>query len=31
VIDAILDAMPVAHVGHIDDGFPVVTPTLQWR
>lgn len=31
MIDAILDAMPVAHVGHIDDGFPVVTPTLQWR
>ncbi len=31
VIDAILAAMPVAHVGHIVDGFPVVTPTLQWR
>ena len=31
VIDAILDAMPIAHVGHIVDGFPVVTPTLQWR
>lgn len=31
VIDTILDAMPVAHVGHIVDGFPVVTPTLQWR
>lgn len=30
-IDAILDAMPVAHIGHIVDGFPVVTPTLQWR
>ena len=30
-IDAILDAMPVAHVGHVIDGFPVVTPTLQWR
>lgn len=30
-IDAILDAMPVAHVGHLVDGFPVVTPTLQWR
>jgi uncharacterized protein len=30
-IDVILDAMPVAHVGHIVDGFPVVTPTLQWR
>jgi uncharacterized protein len=31
VIDAILDAMPVAHVGYIVDGYPVVTPTLQWR
>jgi nitroimidazol reductase NimA-like FMN-containing flavoprotein (pyridoxamine 5'-phosphate oxidase superfamily) len=31
VIDPILDAMPVAHVGHIVDGFPIVTPTLQWR
>jgi uncharacterized protein len=31
VINAILDAMPVAHVGHVVDGFPVVTPTLQWR
>jgi uncharacterized protein len=30
-IDAILDATPVAHVGHIVDGFPVVTPTLHWR
>ncbi|MBL4926806.1 pyridoxamine 5'-phosphate oxidase family protein [Fuscibacter oryzae] len=30
-IHAILDAMPVAHVGHLIDGFPVVTPTLQWR
>lgn len=30
-IDAILDAMPVAHVGHLVDGFPVVTPTLHWR
>lgn len=30
-IDAILDAMPVAHVGHLVDGFPMVTPTLQWR
>lgn len=30
-IDAILDACPVAHVGHIVDGFPVVTPTLHWR
>ncbi|RYH97323.1 MAG: pyridoxamine 5'-phosphate oxidase family protein [Acetobacteraceae bacterium] len=31
VIDAILDSMPVAHIGHIVDGFPIVTPTLQWR
>ncbi|MGQ0563745.1 MAG: pyridoxamine 5'-phosphate oxidase family protein [Gemmobacter sp.] len=31
VIDAILDAMPVAHVGHLVDDQPVVTPTLQWR
>lgn len=30
-IDAILDATPIAHVGHIVDGFPVVTPTLHWR
>ncbi len=30
-IHAILDAMPVAHVGHLVDGAPVVTPTLQWR
>lgn len=30
-IHAILDAMPVAHVGHLIDSFPVVTPTLQWR
>jgi nitroimidazol reductase NimA-like FMN-containing flavoprotein (pyridoxamine 5'-phosphate oxidase superfamily) len=28
---AILDAMPVAHVGHLVDGQPAVTPTLQWR
>jgi len=30
-IEAILDAMPVAHIGHVIDGCPVVTPTLQWR
>lgn len=30
-VHAILDAMPVAHVGHVVEGFPVVTPTLQWR
>ena len=31
VIHAILDAMPVAHVGYVLLGAPVVTPTLQWR
>ena len=30
-IHAILDAQPLAHIGHLVDGFPVVTPTLQWR
>lgn len=30
-IDAILDACPVAHVGYVVEGAPVVTPTLQWR
>ncbi|AWD21273.1 pyridoxamine 5'-phosphate oxidase family protein [Pseudogemmobacter blasticus] len=30
-INAILDAMPVAHVGYVIDGAPVVIPTLQWR
>jgi uncharacterized protein len=30
-IDAILDAMPIAHVGYVLEGAPVVTPTLQWR
>jgi len=30
-VEAILDAVPLAHVGHVVDGFPVVTPTLQWR
>ena len=30
-LNAILDAMPVAHVGYVLDGAPVVTPTLQWR
>ncbi len=28
---AILDAMPLCHVGYIADGAPAVTPTLQWR
>ncbi len=28
---AILDAMPLAHIGHLVDGAPAVTPTLQWR
>lgn len=31
VLHAILDAMPLAHVGHLVEGAPVVTPTLQWR
>lgn len=30
-IDAILDAMPLAHVGYVMNGAPVVVPTLQWR
>lgn len=30
-IHAILDAMPLAHVGYVMDGAPVVIPTLQWR
>ena len=30
-IHAILDAGPVAHVGYILNGAPLVTPTLQWR
>jgi uncharacterized protein len=31
VIDAVLDAAPFCHVGHIVDGRPVVIPTLHWR
>ena len=31
VIAAILDAQPLAHLGHLVDGFPAVTPTLCWR
>ncbi len=30
-IHAILDAQPLAHIGHLVEGAPVVTPTLQWR
>ncbi len=30
-IDAILDAMPLCHVGYLRDGAPFVTPTMQWR
>ncbi|MCP5363785.1 MAG: pyridoxamine 5'-phosphate oxidase family protein [Hyphomicrobiales bacterium] len=30
-IYAILDAMPLCHVGYIIDDKPAVTPTLQWR
>ncbi len=28
---AVLDAMPLCHVGYQVDGAPVVTPTMQWR
>jgi nitroimidazol reductase NimA-like FMN-containing flavoprotein (pyridoxamine 5'-phosphate oxidase superfamily) len=31
VIHAILDAQPLAHLGHLVDGAPAVTPTVQWR
>jgi nitroimidazol reductase NimA-like FMN-containing flavoprotein (pyridoxamine 5'-phosphate oxidase superfamily) len=31
VIHAILDAMPLCHVGYVIEGRPVVTPTFQWR
>jgi uncharacterized protein len=30
-IYAILDAMPLCHVGYVIDGSPVVMPTIQWR
>lgn len=30
-VAAILDVMPLAHVGYIFKGQPYVTPTLQWR
>jgi hypothetical protein len=30
-IHAILDGMPVCHVGYVFDGAPFVTPTFQWR
>ena len=30
-IHAILDAQPLAHIGHLIEGAPAVTPTLQWR
>ena len=30
-IHAILDAMPLCHVGYVFKGAPYVTPTLQWR
>lgn len=30
-IDAILDAMPLAHVAYVLNSAPIVTPTLQWR
>lgn len=31
LVRALVDAIPLAHVGHLIDGSPVVTPTLQWR
>ncbi len=31
VINAILDATPLCHVGHLIEGRPVVTPTCHWR
>jgi uncharacterized protein len=30
-VHAILDAMPICHVGYHFNGSPYVTPTLQWR
>lgn len=30
-VHAILDAMPICHVGYNFNGTPYVTPTLQWR
>jgi nitroimidazol reductase NimA-like FMN-containing flavoprotein (pyridoxamine 5'-phosphate oxidase superfamily) len=30
-VNAILDAIPLCHVGYVIDGAPYVTPTLQWR
>ena len=31
VIYAILDAMPMCHIGYVLDDSPVVMPTIQWR
>ncbi len=30
-IHAILDAVPICHVGYVIDGMPSVTPTFHWR
>lgn len=30
-VEAVLDAQPLAHVGYVRDGAPVVIPTLVWR
>ena len=30
-VHAVLEAMPLCHVGYQIDGAPVVTPTMQWR
>ena len=28
---ALLASVPLCHIGHLDEGAPIVTPTLQWR
>lgn len=30
-VASVLDAQPLAHIAHLVDGAPRVTPTLQWR
>jgi nitroimidazol reductase NimA-like FMN-containing flavoprotein (pyridoxamine 5'-phosphate oxidase superfamily) len=30
-VHAVLDAVPLCHVGYVIEGRPYVTPTLQWR
>ncbi|WP_225028968.1 pyridoxamine 5'-phosphate oxidase family protein [Xinfangfangia pollutisoli] len=31
LIAALVDALPLAHIGHLVEGMPMVTPTLIWR